>query len=381
MNCKPCYQRIGLIFLVYAGVVNSCYAESDSTEKAKSTITQFLESLEASNANQVISLDTKTRQTTNSLSEPNSNSAAKGMTTAAQSIEPQANGTRANETKIDGTKIVRDQPSENDVLGRRTTWIETSGIPALGPGTQQGPTTNSTPVLEPHFDLLRTKTPSSTISIPGNSVDLGPPEPQYVLPWPNPTPVAPDKRDASATSSPVEQSAKPSSETAPSPSDLDPFGDNSLKNNRASSQRGEKKVDRPNLTETQTAPRRDMDSETSTISPVHTMSLSGVFTTVDLPESRYRPKSLNASTRDPYWGSPAKMTKHWVADNLSHKTLYFEDLRLERHGQSHGDCLQSHLSGFRFLADAVVWPFRMMATPPNRCFYVQCEGRPGVPRN
>ena len=117
------------------------------------------------------------------------------------------------------------------------------------------------------------------------------------------------------------------------------------------------------------------------ITPVNTMSLRGVFTTSQLPVSHYRPALDSPSHRDPFLGSPSTLAKHWTADNLAHKTLYFEDLRLERHGQSHGDFVQFHASSFRFLTDAVLIPFRLALSPPNRCFYVQCEGRPGTRRD
>ncbi len=125
---------------------------------------------------------------------------------------------------------------------------------------------------------------------------------------------------------------------------------------------------------------RDNTTMTGAGEPVRQMDLRGAFEPAGLPKSQYQPSSPASDYRDPYAGASTRITKHWTADKLAHRTLYFEDVRLERHGQSHRDVVQSHLSFMRFMGDVVVTPFRLLGVPPHKCFYVQCEGRPGAPR-
>ena len=259
---------VGFVTVICAAEISS--AEDSSTEKAKSTITAFLETLEKSKANEVLSFDSTAPHT------------ADARAAVASPSEPVP------------------QPSK----------------PALQP-SKPNPETR-TAALDFDFE------PDSASAEPTSSNYDNKPAPR-----PTKDPVKPTKQDDEK-------------------SDLSTNG-----------------LDTPT------------PQSMTAIAPVHSMTLANVFTAGELPENRYRP-TTQAARRDPYWGTQNGVTKQWVADNLRHKTLYFEDLRLERHGQAHGDYLQSHLSSLRFLGDAVVFPLRLLMSPPERCFYVQCEGRPGV---
>ena len=84
------------------------------------------------------------------------------------------------------------------------------------------------------------------------------------------------------------------------------------------------------------------------------------------------------ATRDPIYGKVEQTTYTWAPRVLAHRTLYFEDMPLERYGQSAGDCLQPIKSGIRFLADAVTIPLQMIHEKPCDLHYVLPLDRPGV---
>lgn len=82
--------------------------------------------------------------------------------------------------------------------------------------------------------------------------------------------------------------------------------------------------------------------------------------------------------RDPYIGPQETMHAQWVADNLRHRTLYFEDLRLERHGKSHLPIVQPTISFIRFMGDAFFIPAKVLRNPFWQCHFTQCQGRAGT---
>jgi len=68
---------------------------------------------------------------------------------------------------------------------------------------------------------------------------------------------------------------------------------------------------------------------------------------------------------------------HWAASGLLHKPLYFEDVPLERHGQTSFPALQPAISGARFVKSALTLPYRMGLQHPHECVYALGYARPG----
>ena len=68
----------------------------------------------------------------------------------------------------------------------------------------------------------------------------------------------------------------------------------------------------------------------------------------------------------------------WTASALSTQAAYFEDVQLERYGNTIvGPVLQPIVSGARFFATIPILPYKMGATPPNECVYTLGHRRPG----
>ena len=57
----------------------------------------------------------------------------------------------------------------------------------------------------------------------------------------------------------------------------------------------------------------------------------------------------------------------WAAPDFSHKPLYFEDVALERYGQTRGIIRQPFVSGFHYLKSAVFLPYYSLYDPINSC--------------
>lgn len=81
--------------------------------------------------------------------------------------------------------------------------------------------------------------------------------------------------------------------------------------------------------------------------------------TDDLPEDKaiftegvYQPRQM-----------PARQV-HWLASNLHHNPLYFEDPALERYGHTHNDYVQPFVSAGRFVTQTVGIPYQMAIDPP-----------------
>lgn len=73
----------------------------------------------------------------------------------------------------------------------------------------------------------------------------------------------------------------------------------------------------------------------------------------------------------------APATFHWTASALCHKPVYFEDLQVERYGQTVGPWLQSVASGGHFFLSVPALPYAMGLFPPNECVYTLGYYRPG----
>lgn len=66
---------------------------------------------------------------------------------------------------------------------------------------------------------------------------------------------------------------------------------------------------------------------------------------------------------------------HWNASGLLHKPFYFEDVSLERYGQTH--VLQPAVSGLKFFASVPFLPYKIGVDHPHRCIYTLGYQRPG----
>jgi hypothetical protein len=75
---------------------------------------------------------------------------------------------------------------------------------------------------------------------------------------------------------------------------------------------------------------------------------------------------------------PATML-NWEAVAICHKPLYFEDVALERYGQTHCHLLQPLISGAQFYATFPLLPYKMALDPPHQCDYNLGYYRPGSP--
>jgi len=67
----------------------------------------------------------------------------------------------------------------------------------------------------------------------------------------------------------------------------------------------------------------------------------------------------------------------WIASGLAHKPLYFEDVNLERYGNSACPTLQPALSATRFVATIPLLPYLMTVDRPCECVYTLGYCRPG----
>jgi hypothetical protein len=118
---------------------------------------------------------------------------------------------------------------------------------------------------------------------------------------------------------------------------------------------------------------------------LRSISLGKVFTPVpvstqarrrDVPQA---PEVEMIGSRDPRLGAVELKSAHWVAPELRHRTLYFEDVALERFGVSWGPCLQPLVSGWRFVADIYRAPTAQYYQPPCAVQYTLGYPRPGSP--
>ena len=78
------------------------------------------------------------------------------------------------------------------------------------------------------------------------------------------------------------------------------------------------------------------------------------------------------ATRD--W---TKTTFTWKASSVCHKSLFFEDVQLERYGHSAGPVLQPLISGAHFFASVGLFPYSAGIYPATECHYVLGYYRPG----
>ncbi len=91
----------------------------------------------------------------------------------------------------------------------------------------------------------------------------------------------------------------------------------------------------------------------------------GVF---DAEETPY------AAHREDGWGP---IQYRWIASDLRHRPLYFEDAMLERHGQMRHPLIQPMASGARFFLTFPVLPYAMIVDPPRPAQSTLGHYRPG----
>ncbi|MEM7312208.1 MAG: hypothetical protein AAF497_03555 [Planctomycetota bacterium] len=87
------------------------------------------------------------------------------------------------------------------------------------------------------------------------------------------------------------------------------------------------------------------------------MRLGEVFNRLESLPDKFVP-SPNTNPRNPYTGSAEQFGFRWTPRNLAHRTLYFEDMPLERYGLTRGWYKQMFASAKEFFYDAAVMPLR-----------------------
>ena len=75
--------------------------------------------------------------------------------------------------------------------------------------------------------------------------------------------------------------------------------------------------------------------------------------------------------------APAPKVFAWVAPNIRYRPLYFEDVALERYGQTARPYRQSVLSGVHFFTSAALLPIQARQKHPYSCDYPLGFCRPG----
>lgn len=73
----------------------------------------------------------------------------------------------------------------------------------------------------------------------------------------------------------------------------------------------------------------------------------------------------------------SQKTFAWAAPDIRYKPLFFEDVALERYGQTKGLFRQPLASSIRFLADAALLPYKSLHDPIDSCDYPLGYCRPG----
>ncbi|KAA1258747.1 hypothetical protein LF1_12700 [Rubripirellula obstinata] len=71
------------------------------------------------------------------------------------------------------------------------------------------------------------------------------------------------------------------------------------------------------------------------------------------------------------------MTMTYLASNLCHNPLYFEDVNLERYGHTHGPVLEPIIQTAHFFGNIAVLPYKMGVHCPTECQYALGYYRPG----
>jgi len=100
------------------------------------------------------------------------------------------------------------------------------------------------------------------------------------------------------------------------------------------------------------------------------------------PPSGFVPPSHPYETAEhalrPATSRQADVVVAWRAPNMQHRGVYFEDLPLERYGQT-VPVIQPVLSYGRFVGDAILLPYKMGVDPARDVSYDVGLPRPGSP--
>jgi len=88
-------------------------------------------------------------------------------------------------------------------------------------------------------------------------------------------------------------------------------------------------------------------------------------------------KLMNSLTGQWSVFNPAPKTFCWAAPDIRYQPLYFEDVPLERYGQTRGTNLQTVKSGVHFFTSIALLPSHMRHDHPGNCDYPLGFCRPG----
>ena len=103
---------------------------------------------------------------------------------------------------------------------------------------------------------------------------------------------------------------------------------------------------------------------------------------LDVREKSGAPKGIAGDlmeTQKNLWSGfrPELKVFAWVAPDIRYQPLYFEDVALERYGQTSGECAKSLRSTANFFTSALLLPYHMRRDSPASCDYPLGFCRPG----
>ncbi|MGI9497988.1 MAG: hypothetical protein ACR2NK_18170 [Mariniblastus sp.] len=103
---------------------------------------------------------------------------------------------------------------------------------------------------------------------------------------------------------------------------------------------------------------------------------------LDVREKKGAPQGIAGQlmeTQKNVWSefSPELKIFAWVAPDIRYQPLYFEDVALERYGQTSGERIESLRSTANFFTSAVLLPYHMRRDAPASCDYPLGFCRPG----
>ena len=119
------------------------------------------------------------------------------------------------------------------------------------------------------------------------------------------------------------------------------------------------------------------------LKPISTVSVDVEGVTAESPHDRIPQDCFNEAhvdemtllRLDPRSRGFAEQCYRWSASGLSHKPLYFEDIPLERYGQTH--LAQPAISGIRFFSTVAILPYKLGLNSPHENVYTLGYQRPG----
>lgn len=94
-----------------------------------------------------------------------------------------------------------------------------------------------------------------------------------------------------------------------------------------------------------------------------------------IPADEFGKAHSDRVEREPLLRGFPQQRYHWKASKLHHRPLYFQDVSLERYGQTH--VLQPLVSALKFFGTVPVLPYKMGLDRPRDCEYTLGYARPG----